>query len=72
MVTVTTKHKNERFDSLFRRFNRAVDRENVIREARQREFYEKPSIKRKRARAAARKRSLRDYESSKLSNKRKF
>lgn len=56
MPKVTPKHKNERFDAMLRRFKKAVDRADVLKELRAREAYEKPSAKRKRARAAAKKR----------------
>ena len=48
--------KNESFEKLMRRFKRAVEKDDLINELRKREFYEKPTSKRKRARAAARKR----------------
>ncbi len=57
MPKVTKKHPNEYFDSLLRRFKRVVDKEDVVKDFRKNEFYEKPSSKRKRAKAAARKRT---------------
>jgi len=48
--------KNESFEKLMRRFKRAVDKDDIINELRRREFYEKPTQKRKRQRAAAVKR----------------
>jgi len=48
--------KNESFEKLMRRFKRAVDKDDIINELRKREFYEKPTQKRKRRRAAAVKR----------------
>ncbi len=48
--------KNESFEKLMRRFKRAVDKDDLINELRKREFYEKPTQKRKRQRAAAVKR----------------
>lgn len=59
MPGASLKHKNEKFDSLFRRFKRSVEKADVLKEVREREHYEKPSVKRKRARAAARKRAQR-------------
>ena len=57
MAKVELKHATEYFDSLLRRFKKAVDRDDIIKECRQHEFFEKPCEKRKRAKAAARKRS---------------
>lgn len=48
--------KNESFEKLMRRFKRAVEKDDVINDLRKREFYEKPTAKRKRAKAAAKKR----------------
>ena len=56
MPKVELKHKNERFESMLRRFKKAVDRADTLKELRAREAYEKPSAKRKRAKAAAKKR----------------
>lgn len=51
--------QNESFDSLLRRFNRRVQQEGVLSEVRRREFYEKPSVKRKRKEAAKKRKSSR-------------
>ena len=50
---------NENFDSLLRRFNKRVQQEGVLSELRRREYYEKPSVKRKRKEAAKRRKSAR-------------
>ena len=42
----------ESFDSLLKRFNRKVQQDGILAELRRREHYEKPSIKRKRKKAA--------------------
>jgi len=42
----------ESFDSLLKRFNRKVQTDGILAELRRREHYEKPSIKRKRKKAA--------------------
>lgn len=42
---------NETFDSLLRRFNKKVQADGILAEARRREHYEKPSIKRKKKEA---------------------
>lgn len=48
--------KNETLDSALRRFKRQIQRAGVLAEARRRERYEKPSVKRKKKSEAARKR----------------
>ena len=47
--------ENESLDSALRRFKRQCRRSGVLAEARKREFYEKPSIRRKKKSEAARK-----------------
>ena len=42
----------ESFDSLLKRFNRKVQQDGILAELRRGEHYEKPSIKRKRKKAA--------------------
>lgn len=49
----------ESFESLLRRFSRRVQMEGIISEVRRREYYEKPSVKRKKKEAAKRRKSLR-------------
>jgi len=46
--------ENESFESLLKRFNRRVQQSGVLSELRRREHYEKPSVRRKRKRAARR------------------
>lgn len=48
--------KNESFEKLLRRFKRAVEKDDIVNELRKREYYEKPTVARKRAKAAAIKR----------------
>ena len=50
---------NESFESLLRRFTRRVQQDGILSEVRHREYFEKPSIKRKRKAAAKRRRSAR-------------
>ena len=50
---------NESFESLLKRFNRKVQQDGILAERHRREFYEKPSIKRKRKEAAKRRKSNR-------------
>ncbi len=49
---------NESLDSALRRFKRATAKSGVLQEARKREHYEKPSVKRKKKSEAARKRKF--------------
>ena len=58
MTEVMAGH-NESFESLLKRFNRRVQQDGILAERRRREFYEKPSIKRKRKEAAKRRKSAR-------------
>ncbi len=56
--------ENESFESLLLRFNKKVQQTGILAEARRREHYEKPSVKRKRKAAARRRkmsRTLRRY-----------
>lgn len=47
--------KNEDLDSALRRFKRRCQRSGVFSEVRKREYYEKPSVRRKKKSEAARK-----------------
>ena len=48
--------ENESLESALRRFKRKTARDGILAEARKREHYEKPSVKRKKKAEAARKR----------------
>jgi small subunit ribosomal protein S21 len=50
--------ENEPFDVALRRFKRSCEKAGVLSELRRREFYEKPTSKRKRRKAAAEKRHM--------------
>jgi small subunit ribosomal protein S21 len=50
---------NESFDSLLRRFSRKVQQDGILAEVRHREYFEKPSVKRKRKAAAKKRKSAR-------------
>lgn len=47
--------KNESLDNALRRFKRSCQRSGVLSELRRREFYDKPSVKRKKKAEAAKK-----------------
>ena len=55
-MSKTVVRKNESLDDALRRFKRSVSRNGILQEYRKREFYEKPSVKRKLKSEAARKR----------------
>jgi len=50
---------NESFESLLKRFNKRVQQAGILSEARHREYFEKPSIKRKRKEAAKKRKATR-------------
>lgn len=50
---------NESFESLLKRFSRKVQQDGILSEVRHREYFEKPSVKRKRKAAAKRRKSVR-------------
>lgn len=58
MSNKTVVRKNESLEDALRRFKRTVSKAGTIQEARKREFYEKPSVKRKKKSEAARKRKF--------------
>ena len=56
LMSKTVVRKNESLDDALRRFKRSVSKTGTLQEYRKREFYEKPSVKRKKKSEAARKR----------------
>ena len=55
------------FDVALRKFKKACDRAGIVQEVRKREFYEKPNQKRKRKKAEARSRHLKDLRMQRAS-----
>ena len=55
-MSKTVVRKNESLEDALRRFKRAVSKNGTIQEVRKREFYEKPSVRRKKKSEADRKR----------------
>ena len=51
-MTEVMAGENESFESLLKRFNKMVQQTGVLSELRRREHYEKPSVRRKRKKAA--------------------
>lgn len=71
MPSVSLKHPNESFESLMRRFKKAVEKSDILKVLRDYEAYEKPSEEKKRKKAAAVKRWKREqYERSLPAHKR--
>ena len=58
-VTKVVIHDGESFDSLLRRFNKQVQGNRVLSEVRRRRFFEKPSVIKKRKKAAKLRKSRR-------------
>ncbi|WP_367670553.1 30S ribosomal protein S21 [Sodalis-like secondary symbiont of Drepanosiphum platanoidis] len=53
---------NEPFDVALRRFKRSCEKAGILSEVRRREFYEKPTTARKRAKASAIKRHIKKMD----------
>ena len=57
--------RNNDVTRALRKFKKQMQEDGILQELRQREFYEKPSIKRKKAKAAARSRWLKQLSKQK-------
>jgi small subunit ribosomal protein S21 len=55
--------ENEPFENALRRFKKQCEKAGVLSEIRKREYYEKPSVKRKRKLLAAKKKALKARQS---------
>ncbi len=53
--------EGESFEAALRRFKKMCEKEGIMAEVRKREHYDKPSVKRKKKSAAAKKRTGRRY-----------
>ena len=51
-MAIVRANKGESADSLIRKFNKKVQQEGILTEIRKREFYEKPSVQRKKQKEA--------------------
>lgn len=58
-MTEVIAYEGESIDSLLKRFNRKVQIDGILQEIKKREFYIKPSVKRKRKEAIKRRKSAR-------------
>jgi len=65
-MTIVKAKEFESFESLMRRFKRAVEKTGSLNDLRAREFYEKPTAERKRKAASAKKRHQKTLESQTL------
>ena len=64
-----TAGQEESFDSLLRRFNKKVQQDGILAELRRREFYEKPSVQRKRKKAAKRRGTAKSTRAARILRK---
>lgn len=72
-LKVTVQGDDERaFTKALRIFNKKVQDSRILRELREREYYERPSIVRKRKRAIAVKREQKRRESNSVTKKRLY
>ena len=60
-MSKTVVRKNESLDDALRRFKRSVSKTGTLQEYRKREFYEKPSVKRKKKSAARKRKNKRRF-----------
>jgi len=58
-VTGVVAGDNESFESMLKRFNKRVQQAGILSEIRHGEYFEKPSVKRKRKEAAKKRKSAR-------------
>ena len=57
-MSVVKVGENESLESALKRFKRKCQKDNIMGDLRKKEFYEKPSVKRKKKSEAARKRKF--------------
>jgi len=57
-MSVIRVGENESLDNALKRFKRKCQKDNIMGDLRRKEFYEKPSVQRKKKSEAARKRSI--------------
>ena len=63
-MSEVTVRKNEPFENALRKFKKQCDREGILSDLRQREYYDKPSVKRKKKSIAAKKKMAKQIRSS--------
>jgi small subunit ribosomal protein S21 len=64
-LTQVQVRPNESLDSALKRFKKQLQQTGVLKEAREHEHYEKPSDKKRKAEAAARRKRIRNEEKEK-------
>jgi len=57
-MPVVKVKENESFEQAMKRFKKQCEKAGILTELRRREFYDKPSVRKKKKAAAARKRAL--------------
>ncbi len=57
-MSVVYLNDNDNIDVALKKFKKIIEREGILTELKKREFYEKPSVKRKKKAMAARKRLM--------------
>ncbi|MCS7084369.1 MAG: 30S ribosomal protein S21 [Aquificaceae bacterium] len=65
-MTLIEVSEGESFEKALKRFKRAVEKEGIIAEVKRRQFYEKPSEKKKRKERASRKRIIKALKKKNL------
>jgi small subunit ribosomal protein S21 len=60
-MTGVRVHENEPFEIALRRFKKQCEKAGILSEVRKRQFFEKPSVKRKKKAIAARKRAIKSH-----------
>ena len=58
-MPIVTVREDEAFENALRRFKRKCEKSGILTELKKRQYYEKPSVQRKRKAVAARKKMLR-------------
>jgi len=65
-LVLVVVEENEPFEKALKKFKRIVEKEGILTEVRRRQFYEKPSEKRKRRERQARKRIIKAMKKKNL------
>ncbi|SHK14020.1 30S ribosomal protein S21 [Thermocrinis minervae] len=65
-MAVVYVNEGESFEKVLKKFKRIVEKEEILTEVKRRQFYEKPSEKKKRKERAARKRLIKALKKKNL------
>ena len=63
-MSEVTVRKNEPFENALRKFKKQCDKAGILSDVRQREYYDKPSVKRKKKSIAAKKKMAKQIRNS--------